>query len=853
MTDIQVHEPAPARAGAGPPPADNRSGSDSLFKNAYFLMLSTGVSAVLGLGFWLVAARYYSEDAVGQGSAAIAAMRLLASITATTMIGAVVRFVPRAGRETGRLVWGVYGASSVVVALAAGVFLLTLDQWGASYEPLGTPLAGALFVAACVAWALLTLQDGVLTGLRKAEWVPAGNAVFSVGKLVLLAVFASALPVLGIFVSWAVAIAFSTLPLGWLIFRRLIPRQAAADRHVEPPGLRGMGRFLAGDSLGALFSLAMINLLPVMVAVRFSAAENGYFYVAYTVGGTMEFMAINMASSLTAHASHDPRQLADGVRGALRRMALLLVPVVLVLVVLAPQVLTPFSADYAEHGSTVLRLLALGALPRVVVELYIGVLRVQGRTGVLAALQGAMCVLVLGSATVLFTPAGIAGAGWAVLISMTLIAVVSVFGLRAALREPSGGPVERPTAAPEYGTRWARLNATAGYGTSWARRAAYEDEDSEGTGEDTVTLFIGRPGYEREALQADTLAFIVRSPRPRPGWASGAVPDKGQDADEGRPPAGERNDGATPEAAEPPAIESGATGPPSRRPEATGPLVHKPEAAEPQSPKPKAPAPEPPAPPAPSPASWEHRRGPEEASALPPAAPPEPSDDAAGYENRLSGVLWALLGLVTLVFWVSVRELPWLGGPEAGELTGRALLEGLPLTALAAGGALILVFVASVTLCGRADAWLCGTALGSALVALYAAPVALGREPEPVGGALYSETAGFLAETLGLDGPGPLLRWVPLVCQLLCLVPLSLLLARAGGWLSWPGRWGVLYLVAVGGWVWRDALAPVTPLLLVLLVVLHTVVVLALSLPPRRALPERAPLRRGRPNGPSKD
>ncbi len=279
-----------------------------------------------------------------------------------------------------------------------------------------------------------------------------------------------------------------------------------------------MGRFLAGDSLGALFSLAMINLLPVMVAVRFSAAENGYFYVAYTVGGTMEFMAINMASSLTAHASHDPRQLADGVRGALRRMTLLLVPVVLVLVVFAPYILTPFSPDYAEHGSTVLRLLALGALPRVVVELYIGVLRVQGRTGVLAALQGAMCALVLGSAAVLFTPAGIAGAGWAVLLSMTLIAVVSTAGLRAALRHDDSAPARsRTPAAPSYGsygTRWARLNATAGYGTTWARRAA---SPAQGSDEDTVTLFIGRPGYEREALQADTLALIVRPHHPEPG------------------------------------------------------------------------------------------------------------------------------------------------------------------------------------------------------------------------------------------------------------------------------------------------------------------------------------------------
>jgi O-antigen/teichoic acid export membrane protein len=745
VAEIQVHEPAAARAdGGGPKPATDEHTHDSLFKNAYFLMLSTGVSAVLGLGFWLVAARYYSEEAVGQGSAAIAAMRLLASITATTMIGAVVRFVPRAGRETGRLVWGMYAASSLVVALAAAVFLLTLDAWGASYAPLGTPMAGAVFVAACVAWALLTLQDGVLTGLRKAEWVPAGNAVFSVGKLALLAVFAGTLPVLGIFVSWAVAIAFSTLPLGWLIFRRLIPRQAEIDREKEPPKLRDMGRFLAGDSLGALFSLAMINLLPVMVAVRFSAAENGFFYVAYTVGGTMEFMAINMASSLTAHASHDPRQLADGVRGALRRMTLLLVPVVLVLVLFAPYILTPFSPDYAEHGSTVLRLLALGALPRVVVELYIGVLRVQGRTGVLAALQGAMCALVLGSAAVLFTPAGIAGAGWAVLLSMTLIAVVSTAGLRAALRHNDSAPATRAPAdasRPSYGTRWAKLNATAGYGTTWARRAAYQPKDGD---EDTVTLFIGRPGYEREALQADTLALIVRPEGPA-----------------SEPP---RHDFAEPD-------------------------------QEPQ-------------------------------------------------ERRLRGALWSLLGVATVFFWAPLRDLPWLDGATEAALTGRRLLEGLPLPSLTAGGLLLVVFVAAVTLCTRRDPWLPGAALYAALLALYAAPVALGREPRPVDGALYVKTAGFLADAVGLDGPEPLLRWAPPVCQLLCLVPLWLLLASAGGRLTWPGRWGVLYLVAVGGWVWREALAPVAPPLLAVLVVL----VLLLPLCRRAGSAMRLPHRRS-PNG----
>ncbi|MEO3976393.1 lipopolysaccharide biosynthesis protein [Streptomyces sp. CAU 1734] len=480
----------PDTADTAAPDADEAEhGGDSMFRNAYALMLSTGVSAALGLGFWLVAARYYSKDAVGEGSAAIAAMRLIASLTATTMIGAVVRYVPRAGRATGPLVWRTYLVSSAVVCVASVVFLFTLDLWGSSYAPLQGLWPGLFFIAACVGWALLTLQDGVLTGLRRAFWVPVGNAVFSIGKLILLAAFATALPVLGIFVSWAAAMVLSVLPLAWLIFRKLIPGQAAADRDREPPRMKEIGRFLAGDSVGALFSLAMINLLPVMVAVHFDAEHNGYFYIAYTVGGTMEFMAINMASSLTAHASHSPESLAAGVRGALRRMAVLLIPVVLILVVFAPLILAPFGAAYAENGTTVLRLLAAAALPRVAVELYIGVLRVQGRTGMLALLQGGMCLLVLGSAPVLLSATGIAGAGWAMLGSMTLMALVAAPGLRAALSTREQQPSRLASkllrgrrSEDEYGTNWARKAAerqakveeyAQEYGEDWARQTAY--------------------------------------------------------------------------------------------------------------------------------------------------------------------------------------------------------------------------------------------------------------------------------------------------------------------------------------------------------------------------------------------
>ncbi|MER7400415.1 polysaccharide biosynthesis C-terminal domain-containing protein, partial [Streptomyces sp. NPDC000151] len=426
-----------------------RGGGTPLFRNAYALMLNTGISGLLGLGFWLVAARYYTESAVGQGSAAIAAMKLLAGLTAVTLTGALARFIPVAGRATGRLVFRTYAGSSLVVAVAAGVFLLTLDLWGPSYRFLHGPLNGLGFVVAVIAWSVLTLQDGVLTGLRSALWVPVGNLVFSAVKLALLVAIAAAAPTAGVFVSWVAAIAVSVIPLGCLVFRRLVPRHIAATaRTVRPPSLREMGRFLAGDYTGSLFSLAVVYLVPVLVASQVSAADNAYFYITTTIGGTVNLLAINMGASLTVESSHDPARLAENTRAVLRRMARIMLPVCLFLFVCAPYILGVFGKGYADAATPLLRWFAVGAVLRVVMETYFAVLRAQSRTSGLAYLQGLLCLLVLGLTLLLLPRMGLTGAGVAEVCSLTVIASVAMVKLSGVVR---GRPVAPLAKAPADG------------------------------------------------------------------------------------------------------------------------------------------------------------------------------------------------------------------------------------------------------------------------------------------------------------------------------------------------------------------------------------------------------------------
>ncbi|MFF3335996.1 lipopolysaccharide biosynthesis protein [Streptomyces sp. NPDC002888] len=444
-TVTEAPEQRPGRRLRLPGRGKSPDGGNQLFRNAYALMLNTGISAVLGLGFWLAAARYYSESAVGQGSAAIAAMKLLAGLTAVTLTGALARFIPIAGRATGRLIYRTYAGSSLVVALAAAGFLLTLDAWGPSYRFLHGPVNGLGFILAIVAWNLLTLQDGVLTGLRSALWVPVGNTVFSAVKLALLVAFAVAIPTTGVFVSWVAAIAFSVVPLGWLVFRRLAPRHVeATEGHAEPPSLKEIGRFLAGDYTGSLFSLAVVYLVPVIVAAQVSSEDNAYFYITTTIGGTVNLLAINMGASLTVEGSHDPGRLAANTRAALRRMARIMLPVAGVLFVGAPWILGVFGAGYADAATPLLRWFAVGAVLRVVMETYFAVLRAQSRTAGLAWLQGLLCVLVLGLTLLLLPRTGLTGAGVAEISSLAVIVALAAPKLYRTVRAAPAVPEDAP-------------------------------------------------------------------------------------------------------------------------------------------------------------------------------------------------------------------------------------------------------------------------------------------------------------------------------------------------------------------------------------------------------------------------
>jgi O-antigen/teichoic acid export membrane protein len=130
-----------------------------LFLQGYALMINTGITAVLGLGYWFQAAHLYSPTAFGEGQTMISAMRLFSSLTGLAFVGVLARFIPVAGRRTAEFVLRGYATAGAVGLLAAVGFLLTLPFWGSAYAELGGLGPGLFFLASVLVWTIFTLQD----------------------------------------------------------------------------------------------------------------------------------------------------------------------------------------------------------------------------------------------------------------------------------------------------------------------------------------------------------------------------------------------------------------------------------------------------------------------------------------------------------------------------------------------------------------------------------------------------------------------------------------------------------------------------------------------------------------------
>jgi O-antigen/teichoic acid export membrane protein len=389
---------------------------DPLYRTSYLLVLSTGVSALLGFGFWTIAAHLYTAHEVGVNSSLIAAMSFIAGIAQLGLGGPLTRYVPTAGERARAFVLSSYAAVFACALVLAAAAALTSPLWSPTLGFVAHSALWALgFVFATVVWSLFALQDEVITGLGAAVVVPIENTAYAVVKLGLLILLSGIAPLAGPFIGWNAPGLVGVVLITWLMLSRLIPRHLARRPGAvsELPAPRQLVSTVGANYLGLMLLQVSSFLTPVMVTDVLGATHEAYFYAPWTILLALNAVTANTMASLTVEGALRPEEVLHLARRALLNTFALLAPVLVVILLGAPFILHLYGAAYAHAGTGLMRLLALSLVPSAVGSIGLGVARLQHDRRAVILIGVGPSLIQITLTLVLLHTVGLAGPGWA--------------------------------------------------------------------------------------------------------------------------------------------------------------------------------------------------------------------------------------------------------------------------------------------------------------------------------------------------------------------------------------------------------------------------------------------------------
>jgi O-antigen/teichoic acid export membrane protein len=399
---------------------------DPLYSNAIYIMSAKVADAAVGLVFWIMAARIYSTEEVGQGSALLSATTLLATLSGLGFGYGLVRFIGTSRNPVALMNSSFTVAASVSIA-AVLIYVFGPGLWSPAVVSIRqNPAYLLVFVVTAPVAAVTTLTDNAFIARRVARFMLARNLIFNLLRLVLPIVLAVFLHSFGLFASWSAAV-FVSLLFSLFLF---LPRAQPGYRFsltLERKAVGDMFHFSFANYLSDLFWSAPILILQsIVVANRLGSESNAYLAVAWAMGSILSAIPIAVSMSLFAEGSHDEGKLGRSVWQSLKMTFLLLTPAVLLISLLAGKILLMFGAQYSQNATTLLRLLVISALPVAINSLYFGTKRVERNMRVVILLIVLAGAVTLGLSYLLMPREGIAAVGIAWLAGQCGITLVVV-------------------------------------------------------------------------------------------------------------------------------------------------------------------------------------------------------------------------------------------------------------------------------------------------------------------------------------------------------------------------------------------------------------------------------------------
>jgi O-antigen/teichoic acid export membrane protein len=449
------------------------SRNQDILANAVSLLGTTGITSLVGFAYWNVAARLFSQQAVGYATAAVSVIMLLSAVGMFGLGALLMGDLPKRSNRAGLISAVVLASGLGSLVLAVG-FIVVVPHLSTHFADItGSTGRAALFCAGVSLTAMVLVLDEATIGLLRGGLQLTRNITFVVVKLVALigaaAVIHDAFG-LGILASWVVAIPVSLLPVAvWLRIHHepVLPKPNWGV-------LRSLGKTAAVQNWISQASQAPALLIPVLVASIVAPSVNAGFFAAWSISYVLIVLPSHLSTVLFAVGSADTQVIARKLRFSLRMSVLLGIPGMIILGLGAHWILGIFGAGYARVATVPLQLLVLAYPPTIPKLFFVAVCRARGELTRTGTVLTVFAVMEVGGAVIGCLRGGLVGLSAALLVVAVIEAVITIptvaratitYGRhrRAAMQVAGAGPsgTSAPAARPELaGSRASRSAVT---------------------------------------------------------------------------------------------------------------------------------------------------------------------------------------------------------------------------------------------------------------------------------------------------------------------------------------------------------------------------------------------------------
>ncbi len=408
---------------------EDRAGTPFL-KTSLGLVVGKVLSLGVGFLFWVLAAGAAGVGDIGLAAGAISLMMLA---TQLAIAGTGSAFIINRSRFEDDLAELLHNAVTLVVLGGAAASLGSLVVVVLAMEelrPVATdPVFAALFVLMTVFGTLGILLDHVSVALHRGDQVVSRNltgGVLTAAPLLVAPAVGWRLEAQPLFALWVLGGAASCAIAAWQLSRHL-------DGYRYRPRLSRMlyavllRTGLPNHAL-TLVERAPNLLLPVVVTEVLSPEANAFWYVAWMTSWAVLVIPISIGMTLLAQVSGATASVRRDVLRAGRTGLGLGIPAAVVVAIAAPRVMSLMGPGFSAEAVAPLRILLLGLLPVLLLQLYYSLCRCGGRLRE-ALLTGAVL-----ACAALLVPAAVADTHGLVGMASSWVAVQAVAAIWATGR-----------------------------------------------------------------------------------------------------------------------------------------------------------------------------------------------------------------------------------------------------------------------------------------------------------------------------------------------------------------------------------------------------------------------------------